>query len=97
MRPTLDVGDVVIVVKAPADAIQPGDIIQFREAEGTTTVHRVVEIQEIEGNMVFITQGDANSAPDTDPVLAANLVGRVIFDIPRVGWAAIAVKDFFIG
>ncbi len=97
MRPTLDVGDVVIVVKVPADTINPDDIIQFREAEGGTTVHRVVEIQEIEGNMVFVTQGDANEAPDTDPVLADNVVGKVVFNIPKVGWTAIAVKEFFMG
>ena len=97
MRPTLDVGDVVIITKVPADTIEPGDIIQFREAEGITTVHRVVEIQEIEGNMVFVTQGDANRAPDPDPVLADNLVGKVVFNIPKVGWAAIAIKEFFMG
>ena len=97
MRPTLDVGDVVIVGKVPVDTIEPGDIIQFREAEGIATVHRVVEIQEIEGNMVFITQGDDNREPDPSPVLAANVVGKVIFNIPKVGWAAIAVKEFFMG
>ena len=97
MRPSLDVGDVVIIAKVSADTIKPGDIIQFREAEGIATVHRVVEIQEIEENMVFVTQGDANRAPDPDPVLADNVVGKVIFSIPKVGWAAIAVKEFFTG
>ena len=97
MRPSLDVGDVVIVGKVPVDTIEPGDIIQFREAEGIATVHRVVEIQEIEGNMVFITQGDDNREPDPNPVLAANVVGKVIFNIPKVGWVAIAVKEFFTG
>jgi len=97
MRPTLDVGDVVIIVKISPDTIKPGDIIQFREAEGVTTVHRVVEIREAEGNTVFVTQGDDNSAPDPEPVLAANVVGKVILNIPKVGWAAIAVKEFFTG
>jgi len=97
MRPTLDVGDVAIISKVSADTIKAGDIIQFREAEGITTVHRVVEIQEIEGNTVFITQGDANRAPDTDPVIPENVVGKVIFNIPKVGWAAIVVKGFFTG
>ena len=97
MRPSLDVGDVVIVGKVPVDTIEPGDIIQFREAEGIATVHRVVKIQEIEGNMVFITQGDDNREPDPNPVLAANVVGKVIFNIPKVGWVAIAVKEFFTG
>jgi signal peptidase len=97
MRPTLDVGDVVIIAKVSADIIKPGDIIQFREAEGVTTVHRVVDVREIEGKRVFITQGDANRAPDPDPVLTDNVVGKMILNIPKVGWAAIAVKEFFTG
>lgn len=94
MRPTLDVGDVVIIAKVSADTIKTGDIIQFREAEGITTVHRVVEIQEIEGKKVFITQGDANSEPDAKPVIPENVVGKAVLDIPKIGWAAIAVKGF---
>ncbi len=97
MRPTLDVGDVVVIAKVSADTIKPGDIIQFREAAGVTTVHRVVDIQESEGQRVFITQGDANSEPDANPVLSANVVGKAIFDIPKIGWAAITVKEFFMG
>ena len=97
MRPTLEVGDVVIIAKVSPDVIKPGDIIQFREAEGVTTVHRVVEIQEIEGERVFVTQGDANSEPDANPVLPGNVVGKAVFDIPKIGWAAIAVKEFFMG
>jgi signal peptidase len=97
MRPNLDVGDVVIIAKVSADTIEPGDIIQFREAEGVTTVHRVVEVREIEGKRVFITQGDGNRAPDPDPVLTDNVVGKVILNIPKIGWAAIAVKEFFTG
>jgi signal peptidase len=97
MRPNLDVGDVVIIAKVSADIIKPGDIIQFREAEGVTTVHRVVEVREIEGKRVFITQGDGNRAPDPDPVLTDNVVGKVILNIPKIGWAAIAVKEFFTG
>jgi signal peptidase len=97
MRPALDVGDVVIIAKVSADTIKPGDIIQFREPEGVTTVHRVVEIREIEGKRVFITQGDANSEPDANPVIPENVVGKAVFDIPKIGWAAIAVKEFFMG
>ena len=97
MRPALDVGDVVIIAKVSEDTVEPGDIIQFREAEGFTTVHRVVEIQESEGKIVFITQGDANREPDADPVIPENVVGKAVFSIPKIGWAAIAVKEFFMG
>jgi signal peptidase len=97
MRPALDVGDVVIIAKVPADTIKPGDIIQFREAEGVAVIHRVVEIHETEAGKFFITQGDANSEPDANPVIPENVVGRAIFDIPKIGWAAIAVKQLFGG
>ena len=97
MQPAMHVGDVVIVAKVPSDKIEPGDIIQYREAEGITTVHRVIEIQEIEGKRVFVTQGDANRRPDANPVLPANVVGKVVLNIPKVGWAAIVVKGFFTG
>jgi signal peptidase len=97
MRPTLDVGDIVIIAKVPASSVEIGDIIQFREAEGVTTVHRVVDIEESGGETVFITQGDANGEPDANSVLPDNVVGKAVFDIPKIGWAAIAVKEFFMG
>jgi len=56
-----------------------------------------VEVREGEGEPTFVTQGDANSEPDSDAVLAANVVGKAVFAIPKIGWAAIAVKEFFMG
>ncbi len=95
MRPVLEVGDVVIIAKMPGDRVKPGEIIQFREAGGVTTVHRVVDIEQVEGKKLLITQGDANREPDEEPVLPANVVGKAVFSIPRVGWASIAIKEFF--
>jgi signal peptidase len=97
MRPTMDVGDVVIIAKVSADVVKPGDIIQFRKEEKVTVMHRLVEIQEVEGAKLFITKGDANDEPDFDPVIPENVVGKAIFNIPKIGWAAIVVKGFFTG
>ena len=97
MRPTMDAGDVVIIVKVPADKVKPGDIIQFRREEKITMMHRVVEIRETEGAKLFITKGDANDEPDADPVIAENVVGKLVFTIPKIGWIAIVVKSFFTG
>lgn len=94
MTPTLKVGDVVIVAEASPDIVKPGDIIQFRQPNGITIVHRVVEVREVKGSKVFITKGDANSEPDAIPVLPANVEGKVVFKIPKIGWAAIGVKDW---
>lgn len=97
MRPVMDAGDVVIVAKAPADVIEPGDIIQFREEGGISVLHRVVEIYETEGARFFITKGDANDQRDKDPVSPGNVVGKVVFAVPRIGWAAVAIKEFLGG
>jgi signal peptidase len=98
MRPVMDAGDVVIVAKIPTDTIEVGDIIQFRRPEKITVIHRVIEVQGTAAKVEsFITKGDDNNAPDTDPVLPGNVVGKVTFTVPKVGWVAIVIKNFFTG
>ncbi len=96
MRPAIDVGDVLIIAKAPADVVEEGDIIQFKRGD-VTIMHRVIEIQEIEGAKSFITQGDANNAPDPEPVGPDQVVGKAVFTVPKIGWVAIVIKNFFSG
>lgn len=92
MTPFLKVGDVVIVAKTPVNNIKIGDIIEYHSTEKTDIVHRVVEIQQSNGTLQFITKGDANNAADENPVLAENVVGKVVFDVPKIGWVAVALK-----
>ena len=96
MRPSLEVGDIVIVEKASADSIKQGDIIQYREG-GMTIIHRVVDIMEGEGRGKFITKGDANSVHDSTPVSPQQLNGKVVLTIPKIGWVSIFVKQLFTG
>jgi len=84
------------VGEALADVINEGDIIQFRK-EKITVMHRVVEVEETEAGKFFITKGDANKDPDSDPVIPENVVGKAVFTIPKLGWLAIVVKGFFTG
>jgi len=88
MRPTLEVGDIAIIVKTPVERIKPGDIIQYATPEGMV-LHRVVDIQD----GYFITKGDACSTPDPDPVHPLNVRGRLIAVIPKLGWASIYMKE----
>ena len=98
MEPKMHAGDVVIIAKVPADNIELGDIIQFRVPEEITIMHRVIEIQETEGGgKLFITKGDANDEPDSEPVMPDNVVGKAVMTIPKVGWASVVVKQFFTG
>ena len=94
MTPTMDVGDIAITVSTDPYKIQVGDIIQYWQGQ-EMNMHRVVEIRQTESGEQFITKGDANNVPDSDPVSADQIRGKLIFSIPKLGWASIAFKDFF--
>jgi len=56
------------------------------------TLHRVVEISQTEGGKTFITKGDANNAPDPDPIFSNQIRGKLILAIPKLGWIPIYFK-----
>ena len=91
MQPTLNVGDMVIVLSTPAKTIKIGDIIQYQTAQ-EPTIHRVIDKYEAGGTTWFITQGDANNAPD-DPVNERQVMGKVVLTIPKLGWVSIYLKE----
>lgn len=91
MRPTINVGDIVILVKVPTEEIKPGDIIQYLTKNGMI-LHRVIDIK----SGYFITKGDACSVPDPDPVHPLNVRGKLLMVIPKIGWASIYVKEILI-
>jgi len=93
MKPTMDVGDMAILMETPTEKIKIGDIIHFwREEE--MVIHRVHEIRT-EGETLLITKGDANRAPDPDPILPSQIRGKLLYIIPKLGWASIYLKDGF--
>jgi len=92
MQPALNPGDITLIISAPAATIKIGDIIQYRTADAPT-IHRVIDIYTSSGSLWFITQGDANNAPD-EPVNERNVMGKAVFTIPQLGWVSIALKDF---
>jgi len=96
MRPTMDVGDMAIIRNVPADSIEVGDIIQYWN-NGEMTIHRVVEVSGEGNGKLFVTKGDASSTLDPAPVYPSQVRGVVVLNIPKIGWAAIAVKEFFSG
>lgn len=95
MRPGIEVGDIVIVQRIEPREVAIGDVIQFREIEREIRInHRVIEISEdARGLPLFITKGDANSFPDSEPVVAEQLKGRVIQVVPKIGWITILLRS----
>jgi signal peptidase I len=82
-------GDMILVDRCEPALIQVGDIIAYATDESAETylTHRVVEVKtELNGRngRWFVTRGDANNADDP-PVSAELLVGKKIFNIPKLG------------
>ena len=88
MMPTIPIGSVVAAKSVEASAIKVHDIIAFRagtEADKVVT-HRVVEVSNDSGALSFRTAGDSNANPDGNAVPAENVVGKVWFHVPFLGY-----------
>ena len=86
MEPGIPVGALAAARTVPAEEIIAGDVITFYVNPGSDTVatHRVVEVNKAEGS--FKTKGDNNEAADINPVKYSQLLGRVQFSLPYLGY-----------
>lgn len=82
MSPLIPTGSVVYSQKQ--NDYGKGDIITF-EQNGVTVTHRVVNKVTENNKILYETQGDANTARDSDPVPNSNVVGKVELFIPAIG------------
>lgn len=75
---TFRAGDILLTEAISLEDVRLGDVLTYCSSQCRKTrdvvVHRVVA--HTSGG--FVTQGDAMRRPDTDPVRAQNLLGRVI-------------------
>lgn len=92
MSPTFNRGDAVVInklTKKEKNELKKGDIIQF--ISGTKyVVHRIVDVDnDVYGNKVFITKGDHNNAKDVGSVTLENIIGKVSFVVPWIGYPSV--------
>jgi signal peptidase len=85
MEPTIPTGSVVFV--APAEIYTEGNIITFKRGGLDAPVtHRVTGVEVVSGEYLYTTKGDANEIVDMQKVRADEVLGKVSFHIPYVGW-----------
>ena len=94
MEPDIKMGSVVVVKPAHSTSsgqadYKIGDVITFGPVSKTKapTSHRIYDIKVVDGKPVYITKGDANNAPDAREVFQKDIIGKVLFDVPYVGYA----------
>jgi len=87
MSPTFKTGTLLIIKRADSGTINVDDIITFRKKNDTlSTTHRVVEIIDDNNTRQFVTRGDANNVDDPIPVSENDILGKVTFFIPLLGY-----------
>jgi signal peptidase len=92
MTPAIDTGDVVVVRPiAPASA-RVGDIVTF-DNHGKLTSHRVRATGRSGEDMLFTTQGDANTGQEHWKVPVNGRIGRVMYRVPKLGFVVVRVQS----
>lgn len=89
MVPVFDTGSVIGVKDVEPKQVAAGDIITFKDPKDPNRIvtHRVVEVINDNGQLGFVTRGDANEDIDSVPVPEDNLIGRARFWVPYAGYA----------
>jgi signal peptidase I len=77
MFPFIRWRECLIVKKTSSEALQPGDIVVFREDRERPVCHRIVRIENKFGRRWFYTKGDQNDEEDA-PVPDEKIIGKVI-------------------
>lgn len=80
MIPKYQIGDVILVKEVNPKNIKVNDDITYNGKEGNVKgiliTHRVINIEEIDGNLAFHTQGIANNLED--PIVYESQVNGVV-------------------
>lgn len=92
MEPTYSPGDMVVTV--PQDSYAIGDVVTFQPISNDPTLvtHRIVAQRSGRDGVSYVTRGDANGSDD-DPIVADQVMGKVLYHVPYIGHVSLAVGD----
>ncbi len=85
MEPQINTGSLIFIKSENSYAV--GDVVtRLGDKKKSTITHRIVSMEEEDGVTYFQTRGDANDAPDSKHVTQDMIFGKVVFDIPLMGY-----------
>lgn len=92
MLPKYKIGSVVFSkdIIISQDTLKEGDVIVFNKGSKKIT-HRVYSIDW--NTKLITTKGDNNNSIDSQPVLFDEVEGKVMYNIPYVGYISIVMRD----
>lgn len=92
MTGVINKGDAVIAYKAINPQINVDDVIVF-EVPGMVVIHRVIDIEEIDGVKYYRTKGDANPTKDNFDVTMDQIKGKVKFRVPYISIPSVCLTE----
>ncbi len=98
MEPTLQTGDLVLVIRVSPEDIHVGDIIVYKKPDGTFIIHRVIKVKHVDDQFYYVTQGDNNPIPDGPGVPYRDVIGKVVsvndapIKIPVIGYLSLMFR-----
>lgn len=94
MTGELNKGDAIIYEEYEEQLIREQDIVVFN-SNGKRVVHRVVDIQRIDGKNRYFTKGDANDSLDAGYITDEKIEGIVLFKVAYIGYPSIWIRNIF--
>ena len=92
MTGELEKGDVIIYEQYRGQPVESGQVIVF-DSNGSTIVHRVADVKNINGKTVYYTKGDANEGLDNGYITSTDIIGTVKVRVPFVGYPTIWLRN----
>ncbi len=94
MTGAINYGDAAIFESYHGQKIEKGDVIVFYK-DKLRLIHRVVDVQKVNGSVRYYTKGDANDYMDEDYRTISDLMGVYHFRIRFIGYPTLFINDLF--
>ncbi len=92
MEPTLRKGDLIVVSgRHPLKPIV-GNIIVYKSTGGRCVIHRVIGLTQVGERIQVKTRGDAHQYSDVELVECEDVVGKMVFRFPLIGYPFYVIK-----
>jgi len=89
MKPIFERGDIIVYKKVKnINDIKENDIICY-QLNNIKVMHRVIKIENINNKKYFTTKGDNLLSNDPLKVKEEQIIGTIIFTIPRLGYPSV--------
>ena len=95
MTGELNRGDVAIYESYEDQLIKEGQVIVF-EKNNSIVIHRVVDIEIINGGARYYTKGDVNDDNDDGFITGSDIVGLVNVKLPYFGYPTLWMRSLFM-